>query len=493
MNSRRIGTWLVGAIFLLHLLLSYWGVVAYGYPVAPGDDTAAHLALVEELKTAQKYWPTAGYPWGLHYIIAGLGKLFRIDPLTVTTFLSPALLVGSALAIYFLAKRLFNGRVALITYALYALASLQPLQTATDGGLPNVAASGIALPLNLLCWVMLWRLRQKWVPALGFLLTGALIVWLHHLSTIIWLAVLVLSGSILMLRSVILASGRRRLWLGAALIFGLIILGLLYELTPLFGAARQLTQASLNLRDSASPIWESIVYGQSLSGLVFQFSVVGLATLIFSQRLGFKVDFSIKAVLLVWYLLYLIGSQLPFVLEPGRLARDLAMPAAVLAAVGLGAAWHYLKEQIVLRRIFLLAIGLIFIFSAAVKAGKLTAYEPMARFTKEDTELLTQISGSSPVGILDRASAWATIARLYPHLPRNVIVFDKPEAFTGYLRQANNCGLVSQYAPHIWLPDSAAENYVDMTVRALGYSPAVALTEPNKTWYRFCPVGHPDF
>ena len=479
--------WLLVAIILVaHLAVSYWGVVKFDYPIAPGDDISAHLSLIDSLRQTPKLWPSEGYPPGFHYLVIFLSGLTGLRDATVMSWLWPMLLVLSGLSLLIFATKAFSRQVGLLSYALFVLLATQPYQTAADGGLPNILATGILIPLGLACWIGLWRGENRARNAVGFGLVSLLILWTHHLSTLSWLTIIVITGLGLVIWRCwhALPKVRLKLIVTTLAILGLMLL--IFTQTEFFGAARRLFNVSI--QGASSPAWNLGVYSTAFSGLVFQFSFVGALILIGAKKLRAKFGAEAAIVAVIWFVLYYIGSRSSLIIEPGRLARDLVFPSSILASIGILASYRYLTRLSVplLPRIFLLALIIAAVPAAWAKWSYLTGYEPMVRFSTADQSLLNFVRNSSQrIAIAPKTDYWdyfaaneilsGKIKLTTPnHIP-DVLIDDSP-----------SCLAVSTYSGNVWPNSLKSTDDYDQVRADLHWQQVTTMADPNKTWYLFC-------
>lgn len=480
-NKYSLIFWL---IFLVHLGITYYGVVIYRYPVAPGDDTLAHLQFVDGLKKNPLVWPSKGYPPGIHYLLLWTSSATGITTSHVLANTWPLFVVGTGLSIFYLTKRFFNVTTALIAYVLFALVCPQPLQTAYDGGWPNIIATGIFLPIALVFWAKLWQ-RFTWTGLGVFILSGLVIVYTHHLSTVMWLTILLVSGTLLVTARAIRECGWRRLILPVTWLAGSALVYFIFTRTEVFGAAKMLTNFSLSTNDS--PIWPIKIYLSSLSGIVFQFSLIGL--ILAGWKIAFIDKFSAKSfyliVLVSWFLTYFVISRLP-VAEPGRAARDLSLPAAVLAAYALKNIIDRLSGDKLLRNSFILLIVTASLVSFCVKAEGQLRYNPMIRFSKADSEALAYINASGgpyPYLVWARNGFWTFEAKSEIESGRIILVGPSE---LNEVADGVSCGLLGYYKPGIWQEFLQDRSVLDQYSSRADLRVDYLVEDSTKIWYLLC-------
>lgn len=486
--------WLLfGVITSLMLVLSYYGQIVYQYPIPPGDDIFNHLRAMENLQQNPTLWQWGGYPIGFRNLIVWLANGFANGDLIATLkVVWPLLPVLSSLAIWLVASKLFSKRIGLLALVIYGLTSLQPLQTLYDGGLPNVFAGNTLLPLALLLWAGLWRALKApskklyWLLA-GFLALTFVIFYTHHLSTIVLAATVLLSLPLLAIqayKTAVSPTQKRAVYLLIGL-FALTVLAVV--LTPLSQTIADLVEVVKTYRQPTPP-WEWYRYHTSINGLLFQAGLAGAVLLGWRSVKGFLTAHPLRIVLLVWFLFYLIGSRLSFVAEPERLARDLAMPGAILAGYFIVNAYHYLARERVIKTVFVTVIGLALALGILVKAREMTDYNTLVRYSTADVSLHQEITSGSKniVALNSHTPAWRYLARPLISSKRVRLISDTSSV--NYYLNLGRCVYLEVYKPNVWpehyrqnqIFDGLSEDPAELTIR-------VAQEDGLKYWYEVCP------
>ena len=471
-------------IFLLHFSITYYGVIVYRYQVAPGDDTLAHLQMAEVFRHKPTFWPSSGYPPGFHYLILGLGSIFHATPSHVLALIWPLFIVLGGLAVYYFARKAFDVKTALVAYVLFALVCPQPLQTAYDGGWPNIIATGIFLPISLVFWTKLWQRFRLWDLAI-FLLTGVLIIYTHHLSTVMWLAILLVSGTVMVVAKAIHGSSWRRFILPVVWLVGAIVMYLLFTRTEILGAAKTLMNFGLSNNDS--PVWPIKTYLSSLSGIVFQLALIGLIIaawkIIRVERMGAKSNYLI--VLASWFMVYFIISRLP-VAEPGRAARDLALPASVLAALTLVIILNKVRGDRVVWVSLIVASAFVMSVSFYLKTASQLKYNSMVRFSKADTEALSFINNSGgpyPYLVWPKNGFWSIEAKT--EIDNGRVKLATPGGLNE-VAAGKTCGLLGYYKPGIWQEFLQDRSILDYYLARPDLKVSYLVEDSTKIWYLLC-------
>lgn len=204
---------------------------------------------------------------------------------------------------------------------------------------------------------------------------------------------------------------------------------------------------------------------------------------------GFLTAHPLRIVLLVWFLLYLVGSRLSFVAEPERLARDLAMPGAILAGYFIVNAYHYLAKERVIRMVFIATVGLALGLGVGVKTLELIQYNPMVRFSESDQKLLTDIGQSTdPVGLQVQNGGWHYMAK--EQIDSGKITLLRRYATVKKRFKAGQCVYLSYYKDQVWPPESHSRSLLDRVIKneqKLDVTISRYSEDLLKVWYRACP------
>ncbi|MEX1052143.1 MAG: hypothetical protein WEC83_02010 [Patescibacteria group bacterium] len=477
-------------IFIVHFVLSYYGQWRYHYPIAPGDDIFNHLKLISDLELGQ---PTtlggSHYPSGLHSLILFLGGLFGVGSITVTAWLWPALLVLSGLAIFVLAQQLFGLKVALVSYLLYALLSLQPLQTAFDGSLANLLAGNVILPLTILFWAKTWvssgKSRLVWV-VLSALGTVA-IALTHHLTTVVLVAALSVSGLVVLVDRLKTQGCARGLVIRNTIIY-LLIVGAAFAAFWFSPAATPVKDLLLAVEDisQAGKSWPIAAYFNRISFLIGLAGLAGLGYCSWAILRG-RVDQRWRTgllVILVWAWIYFLGSLTSEVGEPERLGRDLAMPISIIAGLSLSQlrlAWLGKAKYAVMVLLVIVAL-----YDFSVKTKQLVRYNPMVRFSAADVELRDANFDSyiKPLYLWARNPAWNFLAKNEVATDKFTLVTHE-QALTFLSQDTRSCVLASLYKEGTWPPDLQEEDKI-FALEDLGATRAFILEDETKIWYSLC-------
>lgn len=481
--------WAALVIFVTHFVLSYYGQWRYHYPIAPGDDIFNHLNMVADLQHHPTMLSGSHYPYGLHHFVLFLGTIFSADPITVMAWLWPALLIASGLAIYFLTHQLFGAKAAVWAYLLYALLSLQPLQTAFDGGLANLLAGNILLPLTVLVWVKVWvstgRRRLIWI-ALTTLGT-ILIVLTHHLTTVVLFAVLAVSGLVVMIDRIWTQKRDRSLVLRSSLIY-LFLAGLTFAtfwFSPVSTPVKDLITAVHNI-SQAGKSWPVAAYFNRISLLIGLVGLSGLAYCLWAVIRG-RVDQRWRAgllVILIWALIYFFGSLTSRVGEPERLGRDLAMPISIIAGLALSQLHFHRFGKI--RYLLFGFLILLAVYDFSVKTKELISYNPMVRFSAADVELrdAALVNFSRPIYVWARNPAWNYLATKEVAAGKFTLVTYE-QALARLSQDGSSCILASLYKAGTWPPDLQDEDRL-FALEETGATRSFILEDQTKIWYSLC-------
>lgn len=484
---------LIFGLTTLQLALSYYGQVVHQYPVAPGDDIFNHLRAMENLQQNPVLWQWGGYPIGFRILVVWLSNIFAAGELITTLkFVWPLLPVLSSLAIFLLATKLFSKKIGLLTFIIYGFLSLQPLQTLYDGGLPNVFAGNTVLPLTLLLWVTVWQNLQQgyrrlvW-PVLGLLTGIFVILYSHHLSSIVLIVNLLVTFPFLAFWSTRKLVGQKRWQIPIGLIITGLVLTFLLAQAPIFNNLKDLLETVRNYA-LPSPPWQWSRYHTSINGLLFQGSIAGILVLFWRRLRRPSLLTAGEIMLTVWFIIYLVGSRLSAVAEPERLARDLAMPGAILAGYFIYYAYHYLKNkgEMVAATLFSIFIIGSFVLATAVKTAELTQYNQLIRFSAADAQLLQQVQNSkSIIALNSHTPAWNYLAPEEVSSRKIRLINSTKQA--DYYIGLGRCVYLEIYKNFIW-PENYRKNqiYEELKQSNLEINIQPRYEDSLKLWYEVC-------
>lgn len=319
--------------------------------VTPGADTLAHYQTIAQIQQGKiSLANLLAQPTALHAATAGISNLFNISAENVYRIFAALALPLSALSLAFLARVLFGRSVAVVTLLLAAFISLQPWQTYADGTIPNIYGAGILLPVTVALTVLARRNfsypKRAWSYATSALITMVLLAYTHHLSTLVALASVSIWALIEFLRAVSspAVSVRTKVWLGVAVFGGIALAGIALAKLPLFGQARAIIDIFVNsspefpyfvftTTPAEKPAWTVFLFGQDMGGFIFQGALAGGTWVLarsWFQRLPIH---SGRIFVVAWLAVYAVGAFSSWSGEPTRMARDLALPGCILAAV----------------------------------------------------------------------------------------------------------------------------------------------------------------
>lgn len=457
-----------GLGLLLLIIIQYFGVVYYHYPVPPGHDAMMHWNMAQPFYNGtvdlMEYIKSGAYPPGFLLVIAKLAHLFNADMMDIMLWLTPAILIIAALSIYLLTKELFGRWAGLFAFFLYAFAAKTPIQQLNDGGYPNLIATHVFLPLFALCLILVVKrtdVLKKLIfscCALGLLV---LIPLFHHLSSLY----LILSISLISFVGVIaLISSKSKVPYKIATltigVVGIILAFLVFSKVPLLDSMFSLIKSTINNPDPEAFIsLKSIPKYLGLSLAFFGFGGLILLPLAYFKK--HQIIFPLLVVIL-FALILLIGSQKEGLSNPDRLIRDLAVPLSIIGGVFI--AWIakvFSKEPIKLF-IALAIILLIFTIGSKNRISKAFAYEPMVRVTDADMQAVNYLKAQKPLSILLEGYSFY-IKRFLPEWPVDYL----------WLPQTQQGSGVHHYNPKNAddLADLKRYNYIYIVDSQVGWTP----------------------
>ncbi|MEI6478394.1 MAG: hypothetical protein WCO52_05415 [bacterium] len=493
----------VVGVGILSLFFSYYGVMVHHYVIAPGDDTYVHLRNI--IAIAQHGAPAFGtsYPPGFYWLVLGVSKLTHSGILPAYTYTAPILLPLSGLVIWWLAETLYGRTVALVVYGLYALVSLQPLQTYYDGTLPNITAASILMPLAFTFFIktlpsphLTVRKRLSWL-ALG-LLTSALIFYTHHLTVLVFVGVMAPWAALL---AILYARRAHRPLVLVGAVVGVLAAASLtiwaFFTLSLFGPARGVVLEFATftnqfpyfhpLKGSGVSQWTLGAISGLIGGVILRCGLAGLVVILARLR-SFPKRMRLGTILiLLWLLLYLVGSHYQWSGEPTRLARDMAMPLSILAG------WFIVEFVGWLRRYSIVAqaIAIILILGMSLAVAHLRAkqemdYSPMVRFSQSDQvayDYLLDHHLTSETTILTDEPIWEQVVAARGQQGTFVHIHDSLDSS---VVPSTACYLTGWYLPGVWPASYADHATADVYLNDPTYTVEATFTDPIKVNYLIC-------
>jgi hypothetical protein len=319
------------------LVIGYYGLVVYQYPVPPGDDAVRHLTIISWIIEAKNPFIHSPYPLIFHWLIAGIASLVSINPLIIINWLSPLLLAIPILIVYVVVKRMFNEKIALLASLILAFNSTFPLLGYGDGNYPDMIANGIFFPLAALFLVKTFtdfsgrNLLYLSLSILGVLFT-------HHLSSIylLALAVVYLMAALMVTRHYYFHYWIVKIILKISLVGAVlfVIAWLAFLKDSLWSFISQLVKTG-GLEGIFGAYWSTPTplaeYPLMLGYLPVVFGILGLCALVVWQKDKPTVQKLSVLCLMVWIGVLFIFSRLSAGGLPGRALRELALPLSISA------------------------------------------------------------------------------------------------------------------------------------------------------------------
>ena len=405
---------LFSIIVAMIIFLQYYGLVHFRYPVPPGDDPMNHYNTILSVKDKGFFntFLSGSYPPGYHWLIGGIADLFKKDPFQVMLWTYPAILILTSLSIFISTYFLFGKKPAMIAIVIYFFASRTPLQSLNDGNYPNLLAAQFLLPLFILSLTNIFRSvgRKRIYWGLGTLVGFFLIIFAHHITTFYLLTLLAVVTPILIIYYWRLSKWRPILgWSLIATYFLLLSAAFLAYLNlEIFASARNLAGSMITFSANypfvkisesvSSAIWTlpSLIVHIGRLPIIFGLLAAVSLPIIFRKEKNKIIPIIIVSALAI---ILLIGSQLSFLSNPERLARDLVPSLAILGSVLIIYFFEYRNNLFI--KILVIVIVIAFGFSAARDRVKLSInYEPMVRLTSADMKVLDYLNKQKPHPIM---------------------------------------------------------------------------------------------
>lgn len=349
---------LLALVLLSILARGYIGVIRYDWPFLRGVDQFSHSLMAELTMQGRDIGEFLIYPPGFPALVAVASRLSGLEPLRLFALLAPSLLLLPALACYALARSLWGAWYGVAAALAVGLLPMGPYQHFYDAMYPNLIAATLLLPLAV---AALLRLLRAPSAASGLLLAlvGSSVV-LYHSVTALYLVPLL--GVVGLLVPWLWWRQRRA---GLVMFGSLTALGVLavayvwntYQVpstvAALLGLAPRtgtLGAASKVLGTQPPVMWAGL--RDITSAPVLWFALLGASAIVANIRHAVGLGAArvqsvlVPVVLVLWAAFLYAGSRTAESGFPQRFARDLSVPLAVFAAVGLITALRPLASRI---------------------------------------------------------------------------------------------------------------------------------------------------
>ena len=363
----------LGAVLLLGLFWGYSGPVLHDWPFIRGVDHYSHTVMANLMMERGEIFPYLIYPPGFHTMTAIFSRLSGLDPLELFPVLAPAFLVLPALSLYVLGRRLWGEGCGVLA------ASFSVLLGGTyfyfqDAMYPNLVTAQFLLPMTLAALLRLYAAPGP-RPALLAALLGSSVVLYHQVSAM-YLGLLLGMLCAWVLPYLLL---RERI-MGGWLLLSLSLLGALSVLYAwgtydLYGLLRGLLSGSPGGAETGEAVGMALGTQPPysfpfLSGIMVSLPVLCLGLFGLALAAGGASRWVGRApalaclTLWLWAFVLFVGSRTAMSGFPQRFGRDLGLPLALFAALGLFAVLRSLVPRrpaavFVTSAAALLALGLL--------------------------------------------------------------------------------------------------------------------------------------
>ncbi|HEY1074232.1 MAG TPA: hypothetical protein VGE59_00830 [Patescibacteria group bacterium] len=374
METRRGHYFLFFTVLLGLVFFSYLNQLIFRYSVPPGLDAVPHNEVVRNILNGD-IGQIFRYHTLWHILTILLSSVTRLPTITAMAWLGPLLLVTSSISLYIFNRRFFSPLAGYTSLLLLGFTSLQPLQTLYDGSFPNVLAAGTVLPLAFILFENIFHSVKKARAIFLFVLGFIILAFSHHLTTLYALATM---GIFLLVFLTQYCRQKRISWflilfvLIVSLLLGFLTLNWLLH-SPLtensvFSLANQFMATSFHypfihfkgVLDDPNAIWRISLYPQEIGEAVVYLGIMGFfAGLYFLKKRPADTAWNAVALLIIWSCVLFLGSRMEALAYPVRLARDLAIPLALLSGVFVHLVWSYIVEHGLPRWLFAVIIILI--------------------------------------------------------------------------------------------------------------------------------------
>ncbi|QYJ14485.1 hypothetical protein Rxycam_00281 [Rubrobacter xylanophilus DSM 9941] len=353
------------------LLWGYSGPVLHDWPFIRGVDHYSHTVMANLMMERAEIYPYLIYPPGFHALTAAVCRLGGLDPLELFPVLAPAFLLLPALALYVLGRILWGGELGV-------LAATSPVLLGgtyyyfQDAMYPNMVTAQFLLPMALAALLRLYTAPGPRTALLAAVLGSSVV--LYHQVSAMYLGLLLGMLCVWALPHLLLRERKAGGWmlLSLALLGSLSVL-YAWDTYDLPGLFRGLLSGSPGGADTGeavemalgtqTPYSFSFLSGTMVSLPVLCLGLFGvvLAAGGMARRAGGRLSY---LTLVLWAFVLLVGSRTAMSGFPQRFGRDLGLPLALFAVLGL----VVVLRSLVPRRLFavfvtsavaLLAVGLV--------------------------------------------------------------------------------------------------------------------------------------
>ncbi|WP_119069441.1 hypothetical protein [Rubrobacter indicoceani] len=328
------------------LIRGYSGVVLFDWPFIRGVDHYSHAVMANRMMFEGRIEPYLIYPSGFHLLIADMSRISGLDPLDIYPVLGPALTVLPSLALFVLARLVWNWRVGVAAAFFGGLVIGGPYYYLNDSMYPNLVASQFLLVLAVAALVRLYREPSFRSGAL-FAALGSSVV-LYHSVAALYLGLLLAAVSPVALPYLFFKRGERRT--AIVLFLSLVALSVVsflyawdtYNLPTViysalgFGETSGTGTAVDMAVGTQNPFRTDYLFGTIVSQPVTWLALVGvlLASGVFLREREAAPKLALLT-LILWSLVIVAGSLTSLSGFPQRFGRDLGVPLSLFAAYAL--------------------------------------------------------------------------------------------------------------------------------------------------------------
>ena len=331
------------AVLLVVLARGYLGPALHEWPFIRGVDHYSHAVMANRMMTEGSIEPYLIYPPGFHTTIAAVSRLSSLEPLEVFPVLGPTLLLLPSLSLYVLARRLWGPEYGVAAAGFAGLLG-GTYYYFNDAMYPNLVAAQFLLVLALAALAGMYASPSARGGVL-LALVGSSVVLYHQVAGLYLAALLALVG--LCFVPYLLLRDRRR---GVALLFSLAALGSLsvayawdtYDLGGTVaglvgGSGSSTTGDAVGMAvGTQAPYGMGLLLGTMVTQPAAWLGLLGALLLVGGGWRGGGLPAALAhTTVLLWAVILFAGSRTSLSGFPQRFGRDLGLPLALLAALGL--------------------------------------------------------------------------------------------------------------------------------------------------------------
>lgn len=437
MNSilnKKTAYYLAIVFILIFLVFSYfYGIFYYNYPVPPGDDGLRHMTEASHIIETGYYEKFKGSldPPLFHILLSSLTITTGQNIAEVTKLFAPLLAILSTFSIYFLARRYFNKKIALISLLLFVFVSPQPFGIYEDGTYLNLLGAEffLVILLSFLPLLNKYKAISLSYPLIISLFTASVILT-HSLSaTYLAFILIVFIPIFVYLKFKNKLNNFKQIILIYLLPLILLPFAWNFYLKNLLNKLFKIT--GINPSSSTKTVSDSFFsFPPAFNGYIKTYSyvliilgtagfIILLASVIFksnafnklvllSKRIKKYININFdnyvlsknknleKITLILWSGILLVCSRFSLFMFPSRFSRDAVIPITIMSAIALYLFFKFLYKNKSIYFVTTFVLLLVFFgFVVSNKITNATQYHEQIRLQQSDMQALEWIKNNT--------------------------------------------------------------------------------------------------